>query len=715
MKKIIVLITLAFFALAAGAQQLNTLNLMPVPKQVELGQGKFRVSSKFAVNIQAIATDTILYRAVNRAYQVLNRKTGLMFSQKYITAVDTISAAPLKVVAQAQSVPGIGVDERYSLVVTENNIVLRAPNTIGILRGLQTLIQLLDKDDKGYYLSCVSIDDSPRFKWRGVMIDAARHFISVEEIKRNIDAMATVKMNVLHWHLTDDEGFRVESKAFPLLQLNGSNGDYYTQEQLKEVVAYARDRGIIVVPEFDMPGHSQSWFAGYPELASLPGPYRPGPRTQWQNEHPNPNAPKSTSIADVIANMVSPTFDPTNEKVYAFLDKFVGEMAKIFPSGYMHIGADENNGMAWKLNPAIMDWMKAHNMQTTDELQRYYVQRIYDILKKHNRRMIGWEEIFYDKLPKDAIVHKWIPEDNGMIKSYGKPGDFTAHGNLTLVSAGFYTDVFMPAYIHYNNPSLAGANDPGILGGEAAQWTELADNENIDGRIWPRAGVIAERLWSPAMINDVDDMYRRMFVLSRQLDEQGLPHIHNYERALRRLAGNVPIEHLEILTDVLTPVKGYHKLMSAMFKGPQASFQTTPLTSVSDILFVDSETKRKFRALVKQYLEKHDKDAANGIRTYLLAWQQNDPALEPLFAGNKRLAEVQEHSINLSAAAAIGLEALDRADKALPADAAWIQKKSTELGTYEKSHGDTEIAIIPEMASLVTGHLAPEPASYPAF
>ncbi|TWI95847.1 hexosaminidase [Mucilaginibacter frigoritolerans] len=715
MKKITILLALAFFAFAASGQQLNTLNLMPVPKQIEPGLGEFRISSQFTVSIQAITTDTILYRAVNRAYQTLNRKTGLVFGQKYIGAADTMSTAPLKVISLAQSVPGTEVDEHYSLVVTENNIVLRAPNTIGILHGLQTLIQLLGKDDKGYYLSCVSIDDSPRFKWRGLMIDAARHFISVEEIKRNIDAMAAVKMNVLHWHLTDDEGFRVESKLFPLLQRNGSNGDYYTQEQLKEVVAYARDRGIIVVPEFDMPGHSQSWFAAYPELASQPGPYRPGSRMQWQNEHPNPNAPKSTSIADIIANMISPTFDPTNEKVYVFLDKFIGEMTRIFPSGYMHIGADENNGMAWKLNPAIMDWMKAHNMQTTDELQRYYVQRVYNILKKHSRRMIGWEEIFYDKLPKDAIVHKWIPDDNSMIKSYGKPEDFTAHGNLALVSAGFYTDVFMPAYIHYNNPSLAGANDPGILGGEAAQWTELADNENIDGRIWPRAGAIAERLWSPAAVNDVDDMYRRMFVLSSELDEQGLPHISNYERALRRLAGNMPIEQLEILTDVLTPVKGYRKLMSEMFKGPQASFQTTPLTSVSDIVFVDSETKRKFRALVKLYLEKHDKDAVNNIRAYLLAWQQNDSALEPLFAGNKRLVEVQEHSANLSAAAVIGLEALDRADKMLPVDADWVQKKSDELGTYEKSHNDTEIAVIPEIAALVTGHLAAEPASYPTF
>jgi hexosaminidase len=192
------------------------------------------------------------------------------------------------------------------------------PNTIGALRGLQTLIQLADKDDSGYYFPCVAIDDSPRFQWRGLMIDAARHFISFEEMKKNIDAMAAVKMNVLHWHLTDDEGFRIESKNFPLLHQKGSNNDYYSQAQLKELVSYAKDRGIIIVPEFDMPGHSQSWFAGYPEMASLPGPYRPGPRMQWQTEHPNPNAPKSTSIADIIANTVAPTFDPTNEKNLRF-------------------------------------------------------------------------------------------------------------------------------------------------------------------------------------------------------------------------------------------------------------------------------------------------------------------------------------------------------------------------------------------------------------
>ena len=722
MKKIVLIVLLFSGCIVVKAQQ-NTLNLMPVPKEVTLKEGKFRLTNKFTIKVVRLSidtllsyrrlTDTILYEAINRFYQQLNRKTGLVFGQQYITPDDKLDSASMSIMPPSKSQLGIDNDEDYYLFVGKNSIGVIASNTIGVLRCLQTVQQLLAKDDDGYYFPCIDIQDSPRFKWRGLMVDVARHFISYDEMKRNIDAMAAVKMNVLHWHLTDDEGFRVESKVFPLLHQKGSNGDYYTQTELKEIVKYAEERGVMIVPEFDMPGHAQSWFAGYPELASQPGPYHPGPRMQWQKEHPEVKTPPVTSIADIIANMVAPTFDPTNEKVYDFLDKFIGEMSGIFPSGYMHIGADENNGMAWKLNPKIMDWMKQHQMQSTDDLQRYFVSRVHRLREKHHRTMIGWEEIYNDKLPANAIVHKWIPSDNSMIKSYGMANDIAQH-NPVLISEGFYLDLFLPAYIHYNNASVAAANSPNILGGEAAQWTELADNNNIDGRIWPRAAAIAERLWSPASVTDVDDMYRRLYVLSNELDEQGLNHLTNYERALRRLTNGEPTEHLQTLTDVLTPVKGYKKLIAGMMKAPQASYQTTPLTSVSDIIPTDPAMKRKFRALVKLYLEKHDKTAEEAIRAYLQIWKQNDVYLQPLFTGNKRLMEVQDHSKNLSAAAAIGLEALDRIDKGTM-DAAWVQKQSDMLAVFEKAHYETEIAVIPEIEELVIGHTIPEPEKYSMF
>lgn len=332
MKKIILIALLFSGCIVVKAQQ-NTLNLMPVPKQVTMNTTKNRITNKFTISVQGDANDSVLYKAVNRAYQTLNRKTGLIFGQQYITQADKNDSAALVINVKAQAVSGIGVDESYSLKINAKQVVLNAATTIGALRGLQTIVQLCDKDETGYYFPGAVIEDSPRFKWRGLMIDVARHFISYDEMKRNINAMAAVKMNVLHWHLTDDEGFRVESKVYPLLHRKGSNGDYYTQEQLKEIVKYAAERGVVIVPEFDMPGHAQSWFAGYPELASQPGPYHPGPRMQWQKEHPEIKTPPVTSIADIVANMVAPTFDPTNEKVYDFMDKFIGEMTTIFPAG----------------------------------------------------------------------------------------------------------------------------------------------------------------------------------------------------------------------------------------------------------------------------------------------------------------------------------------------------------------------------------------------
>ena len=713
--KYILIAAILFFAPRAIAQPQETLNLMPVPAHLQLNPGKFRITRNFAVLVKSAPADSVLCGAVNRAYQALNRKTGALFVQQYIKLNDTITNASMQVMARVKVNISPDADESYNLNIGQNHIDLTAENTIGILRGLQTLVQLCAKDNEGYYLPCVAITDIPRFRWRGLMIDVARHFITADEIKRNIDAMATVKMNVLHWHLTDDEGFRVESKLFPLLQQDGSNGDYYTQAQLRDIVKYAADRGIMIVPEFDMPGHSQSWFAGYPQMASQPGPYRPGPRMQWQNEHPDPNRPKGNGITDMIANLEAPTFDATSERVYTFLDKFFGEMAGIFPSAYVHIGADENNGLAWKLNPKIAAWMQARHMDNPGDLQRYFVGRVHDLLQKRHRQVIGWEEIYNDKLPKDAIVHKWIPASmGGFVKSMGAAAEFASQGYKTIISEGFYLDVFMPAYIHYTNPAVNGSGSPNILGGEAAQWTELADNGNIAGRIWPRAGAIAERLWSPAGVTDVADMYRRLAALNYQLDEQGLTHLGNYERALRRLAAD-KADNLKILTDVLTPVKGYGKMIAGLMKGPSASYQTAPLTSVSDIVFVDSETKRKFRTSVVTYLASHDKEAENQIKNYLATWQKNDAILRPLFVGDKRLSDIQDQSQNLSAAAAIGLEALDRADKQAPTEAAWIEKQRDQLRTYARAHHETEIAVIPEILALVSGQLTAEPETYPVF
>lgn len=715
MSNLFLLIPLVGCVSISSAQQ-NSLNLMPVPSNIEVQQqGRFALTPGFSVSVNADKNDAVLYAAVNRMYQTLNRRTSLYFKTQYITPSANTGPAQLTITVHSNAAGEIGIDESYSLKVTEQNISLDAPTTAGALHGLQTILQLAYKEDRAFYLPTVIINDAPRFKWRGLMIDVARHFISLDEMKRNIDAMAAVKMNVLHWHLTDDEGFRVESKQFPLLHKLGSNGDYYTQEQLKELVKYAADRGIMIVPEFDMPGHAQSWFAGYPELASLPGPYRPGPRTQWQNDNPDPSRPSTRSIGDLIKYMVSPTFDPTNEDVYKFLDKFVGEMTTIFPSGYVHIGADENNGMAWKLNPEIMAWMKKKEMQTTDELQRHFVKRVHDILKKHDRRMIGWEEIYNDKLPKDAIVQKWITDGGDLTHPRGTANEFASNGYNSLLSEGFYLDIFMPAYIHYNNPAINGTDHSNFLGGEAAQWTEIANNENLPGRIWPRAGAVAERLWSPASVNDVDDMYRRLFNLSSQLDEQGLQHLSNYERALRRLTNNAPTDNLRTLTDVLTPAKGYKKLFAKMTKPANQTQQTAPLADVSDIVFCDSEVKWAFRRNVAAYLELKDPALENLLVKQLIKWRDNDAGLQPYFQRSAQLALIKQHSANLHDAAVIGLAAIENIKAGNQPDAAWQKEQLKKLAEYKKSVGETELEIVSEIEALVNRKLSPLPASFPVF
>ena len=201
-------------------------------------------------------------------------------------------------------------------------------------------------------ISCLlsEIQDQPRFPWRGLMIDIARHYQPPEVLKRNLDAMAAVKLNVFHWHLTEDQGFRVESKKFPKLHTMGSDGFFYTQDQVREIIAYAAERGIRVIPEFDIPGHATSWLVGHPELGSAPGPYK----------------------IERGAGIFEPALDPTRDQTYKFLDGFLGEMAALFPDAYMHIGGDENEGKQWDRNPQIQAFMKAKGIKDNHALQAYF-------------------------------------------------------------------------------------------------------------------------------------------------------------------------------------------------------------------------------------------------------------------------------------------------------------------------------------------------------
>ncbi|MGC2617975.1 MAG: family 20 glycosylhydrolase, partial [Acidobacteriaceae bacterium] len=311
----------ALLTSAAAAQTnqpafINT--LMPQPAQLTAGNGRLSLSQGLAVSDDKFHDDR-LDTAVAWAQQRLRMQTGVEASRMPGPAASLV----ITVDGPGEAIQSVNEDESYTLTVTAQGAHLHAATDVGAMRGLETFLQLVQCDGQGWWLPAVSIQDSPRFRWRGLMIDCSRHFEPIGVIERTLDAMAAVKMNVFHWHLSDDQGFRMESKVFPKLTEDGSDGLFYTQEEAKHIVAYARGLGIRVVPEFDIPGHSTSWMVGYPDLASAPGPFTIG---------------RNFGVFDA-------TMDPTRKSTYDFLDKFVAEMATIFPDEYMHIGGDENNGV----------------------------------------------------------------------------------------------------------------------------------------------------------------------------------------------------------------------------------------------------------------------------------------------------------------------------------------------------------------------------------
>ena len=349
-------------------QQVQPLNLMPTPANVELGSGALKIDSGFTLGFTG-HTDARLNAAAERFAARLARQTGLLMAAK--PSSGNQATLILHTDHDSKPVQEVGEDESYVLEVKPERATITAATDLGTMHGLQTFLQLVTVSPDGFAAPAVVIKDTPRFPWRGTMIDTGRHFIPLEVLRRNIDGMEAVKMNVFHWHLSENQGFRVESKRFPKLHENGSDGLYYTQEEIRGLIAYAHERGIRVVPEFDVPGHSTAWFVGYPELAGGPGPYEI--ERKW--------------------GIFDPAMDPTNDKVYKFLDEFIGEMAKLFPDQFFHVGGDEVNGKEWDANPKIQAFIKEHNLKDNAGLQLYFNKRLQAIVAKHGKSMVGWDEV----------------------------------------------------------------------------------------------------------------------------------------------------------------------------------------------------------------------------------------------------------------------------------------------------------------------------------
>ena len=411
----------------------SAITLMPLPSELKLGNKAFVLTEALSHEFTGTSGPR-MQRAVERFYHKLSRQTSLTFGNgdEHILVLNCRQPEI--------NYPSLEDEESYSIRVTGDKILVDAPSSTGIIYALESLLQLAREQEGQWIIPDVSIIDSPRYPWRGLMIDACRHWISKDVVLRNLEAMGTLKMNVFHWHLTEYQGFRVESKVYPLLHELGSGGKYYTQEEIREVIEFAADRGIRVIPEFDLPGHSTSWFVGYPELASAPGPY----------------------VLDTIFGVLLPAMDPTREEVYEFLDQFFGEMAELFPDEYLHIGGDEVNASHWNENPDILAFMEARDLEDAHALQAYFNVRLQKLLEVHAKKMMGWDEIIHPDLPKEGIaVQTW--------RDHGSLWESARKGNKAILSAGYYLDYKKPASYHYGI-------DPSVIKG--------AVDIEIDSTLW---------------------------------------------------------------------------------------------------------------------------------------------------------------------------------------------------------------------------------------
>lgn len=660
----------------AGAQQ-PAPNLMPVPASLQTGTGSLGIDSSFSVALTGY-TEPRLEHGVERFLEQLARQTAIPVTLK--PAKSEQATLVIRTDHASKEIQEVGEDESYSLEVTTAGAKLTAPTPLGALHGLQTFLQLVDVSPHGFAAPAVSIQDKPRFPWRGLMIDSARHFTPLEVIRRDLDGMEAVKMNVFHWHLSDNQGFRVESKRFPKLQELGSDGLFYTQHEIREVIAYARERGIRVVPEFDMPGHSTAWFVGYPELASGPGPYEI--ERHW--------------------GVFDPAIDPAKESTYKFLDEFIGEMARLFPDKFFHVGGDEVNGKQWNANAQIQRFMRAHGIQNNKGLQAYFNERLQPIVEKHGKSMIGWDEILDPTLPKDITIQSW--------RGQASLAAAAKQGYRGILSNGYYLDLGWSAARHYaadpmsgDAASLTPEEQQRILGGESCMWAEYVDAENIDSRIWPRNAAIAERLWSPKEVTDPASMYARLEAVSVRLGWLGLTHRTYYAKMLHRIAGSSasPEEFaaLRTLADVVEPVKDYTREQTA----PVEPTSLTPMNRVVDAVPLESDAGRRFGELVDKFISPscREADAVERLRAQFTVWRGNDARLQPLALRSFLVQEVTGRSQDLSALGTIGLAALDAIASRQPAPDSWKTQQLATLRQLKTEKAQLLLIPVPAVQNLV--------------
>jgi hexosaminidase len=535
MKRIILAFAIIQTGLSALSQQQNTASqapliaLIPAPVSLQVDQGRF------------IFPKTLLVEAPDRqdlAQTLQDLKSHLSSPTGYPVSITNKpgSEASIRLVLNKPAEAMLG-EEGYRLIITPKNIVIRANQAAGLFYGVQSLLQLLPKEIESqvqveqiiWQAPCLTIADYPRFSWRGLMFDVSRHFFTIPEVEQFIDEMVKYKYNLLHLHLTDDEGWRIEIKSLPKLTSVGAwnvrrvgtfgtfaspapeeprnYGGFYTQDEIRELVKYAKQRFVDILPEIDIPGHSLAAIASYPELSCTAGSdtYRVRSGEKFMN-WPGPIA------------MVDNTLCPANEKVYPFLDKIFTEVAQLFPFGYIHVGGDECAKNFWEKSDAIHQLMQKEGLKTMEEVQSYFEKRVEKIVESKGKKVIGWDEILEGGLAPNALVMSWRGVKGGI--EAAKLGHEVVMSPTTFVYLDYMQGdalVEPPVYASLRlkttysfEPVPDSVDSKLIRGGQGNLWTEQVYNmRHMEYMIWPRSLAIAETLWSPKEKKDWNSFTKR--------------------------------------------------------------------------------------------------------------------------------------------------------------------------------------------------------------
>ncbi len=507
--------------------------IIPEPVSLTRQAGTFTLKNNAVISVSG--TDGDAMKAAAYLSRALSVPTGFKVTTRQGAGPATIQLNLLKSVNKE-----IG-EEGYVLKVTPQGVTIAANKPAGLFYGVQTLLQLLPKDIESpkavsgvaWTAPCVEVTDYPRFGWRGLMFDVSRHFFTKKDVEAYIDQMVKYKLNLLHLHLTDDEGWRIEIKSLPRLTSVGAwnvkkvgtfgefstpgpdeprnYGGFYTQDDIRELVQYARDRFVNILPEVDIPGHSLAAVVSYPELSCTPGAenyhVRSGEKImEWpENGH--------------FYGLVDNTLCPANEKVYTFLDKVFTEVAQLFPFPYIHIGGDECARNFWEKSDAIKALMQQENLKTMDEVQSYFEKRVEKIVESKGKRVIGWDEILEGGLAPNAAVMSWRGIKGGI--EAAKMGHEVVMSPTTFVYLDYMQSDRVtepPVYATLRlsktyefEPVPDGVDAKYIKGGQANLWTEQVYNmRHAEYMTWPRGLALAESVWSPRSKKNWDDFANRV-------------------------------------------------------------------------------------------------------------------------------------------------------------------------------------------------------------